>query len=140
MLLTLVLSILLTVMAHLPTIYAQPPFSVISPKVFIISMVCHRQSSIFISFNFSSSPLIFDSTSILLLVLFPPNHEVLTTSFSPKAKYGTTIFLSPALGISHPGPSPLLAFPCSSHASSALKPALSANSPSVKAKSTLPFP
>ncbi|KAK6446073.1 hypothetical protein ACSS6W_005169 [Trichoderma asperelloides] len=38
MLLTLVLHILFTVMAHIPTIYAQPPSSVISPKVFIISM------------------------------------------------------------------------------------------------------
>ncbi|PON30934.1 hypothetical protein TGAM01_v200354 [Trichoderma gamsii] len=35
---TLVLSTLLTVMAHIPTVYAQPPSSVLSPKVFIISM------------------------------------------------------------------------------------------------------
>ncbi|KAL6888071.1 purine nucleoside permease domain-containing protein [Trichoderma evansii] len=38
MLLTLVLSILFTVMAHIPTIHAQPPSSAISPRVFIISM------------------------------------------------------------------------------------------------------
>ncbi|KAL7927090.1 purine nucleoside permease domain-containing protein [Trichoderma austrokoningii] len=38
MLFTLVLSILLPVRALIPTVYAQPPSSVISPKVFIISM------------------------------------------------------------------------------------------------------
>lgn len=71
---------------------------------------------------------------------FSLTKDFLTTSLSPKAKYGTTTSPSPALGISHPRPSPLPAFQCSSHASSAPKPAQSASSPSVKAKSTLPSP
>lgn len=136
---TLVLSTLLTAMAHIPTVYAQPPSSVLAPRVFIISMVCHHQaSSSFARFESCSSMFHVDvytaDTSLL------PNQMILTTSLTPKAKYGTTTFLSPALGISPPGPSLLPAFPCSIHASSALKPAPSASSPSVKAKSTLPFP
>lgn len=70
----LVLSILFSMMAHIPTIHAQPPSSAISPKVFIISMVCHGQSSSsFVKFK-SYSPIQFFATlissAILLVFLF----------------------------------------------------------------------
>lgn len=141
MLPTLILSVLFSVMAHIPTIYAQPPSSAISPKVFIISMVCRRQGSSsspvqIIKFNLALHFSYFNSyaTGILLL----PNQKILSTSLNPRAKYGTTTSLSLAWGIFHLRPSPLPAFPCSSHASSAPKPAQSVSSQSGRAKSTLP--